>query len=281
MTSARQALFLEAMAVGPLWLTRHAHASAPAPALSAEPAAAATHNTEPAVAAPLTQAAPIQNSLPVAVPRTRPAEPDGEAGWFDAAPMPAPVSAAALAQMDWAALKAAAASCTRCELCQGRKGVVFGRGDPAADWFILGAGPSRADEKSLTAVSGEAGKLLDNMLLARALTLPQNVYVTNLVKCRAADGAERAPTAQQVAACRPFLERELALTAARTIITLGQNAARGLLAAPPAERGVLRQLGACTVLATADPVDLLQDGLGKAAVWADLCLLTSAPARND
>ncbi|HEV7816440.1 MAG TPA: uracil-DNA glycosylase [Janthinobacterium sp.] len=263
--SGRSAVFLQEMGVGPLWRLRHA----------APPEATAETDGDAQDAPPAPFDAPV---MPAALP-----DPDETStAWFDDAPAPAapvPVSAAAIAAMDWAQLKAAAARCTRCALSRSRKSVVFGRGDKAAAWLVVGAAPGRADEKEGRAISGEAGKLLDNMLLAAGRGTDKDVYVTNLVKCRpqGPDGAERAPAPEEMAACRPYLERELALTQGRTIVTLGQAALKGLLGgAAPASRGTLHRLGQVAVAATYHPEDLLRQGDNKARAWADLCLANSA-----
>ena len=270
-------------------------AAAHAPEAVAEISAASLTSVSvpPEVAArkaepPMTQSAPAAapQSTPAAVPQPAPAayEPpaaDGEdsTAWFDDAPAPPraePVSADAIAAMDWPALKAAVAVCTRCDLCATRRSVVPGRGIVDAPWIVIGAGPSRLDEKDKRAISGEAGQLLDNMLKAIGRSTERDVYLTNLVKCRPvdADGADRAPTPDEVAACRPYLERELALTGAAQILTLGQAAAKGMLGA--ASRGKVHRHGALPVVATYHPDDLLRKPEDKAKAWADLCLARDA-----
>lgn len=287
---SRATVFLEEMGIGPVWRRRH-HAPSLTGAVASDECgqdemAAHPHPAAPAALAPA--AAPLSTSAgnaPAAMPEPAVAQALSGAdstAWFDDAPMPppaAPVSDQAIAKMDWEELRAAAARCTRCELCQGRKGVVFGRGDPAAAWLMVGPGPSRADEREGRAFSDEAGTLLGNMLRAIGQDAGRDAYVTNLVKCRpggAAQAGAYAPTPQQAAACRPYLERELALTRARTIVTLGQAAAIGLLGAQAASRGTARQLGAAAVVATYHPEDLLPAGENKAKAWADLCLARSA-----
>ncbi|WP_229219779.1 uracil-DNA glycosylase [Rugamonas fusca] len=195
--------------------------------------------------------------------------------WFDDAPAPArpaPVSEQAIAAMDWPALKNAIASCTRCELCATRRATVQGRGHTGAQWMAITAAPNRLDEKEGRSVAGEAGQLLDNMLKAIGLTMESDVYLTGLVKCRPSgdDGAERPPTPDEVAACRPFLERELALTGAGMVLTFGQAAAKGLLGV--ASRGKVHRYGELPVVATYHPADLLRLPEDKAKAWADLCL---------
>jgi uracil-DNA glycosylase len=295
---SRNAVFLEEMGVGPLWRRRDgvapdvAHEAAPAPvaAAQAQPAAVAEPAPMPAVSVPEVTPvveAPLTPAFePAAKAQPVPAPDDDSTAWFDDAEPPppaAPVSDQAIAAMGWMELKAAVAKCTRCELCQGRKGVVPGRGAQQARWLVVGAGPSRADEKEARPVSGEAGQLLENMLRAIDVDAAAQAYVTNLVKCRPAAAApgEYAPTAEQAAACRPYLERELALTGARSVVTLGQPAAAGLLGKQAASRGVVRQLGAAVVVATYHPQDLLGQSAGKARAWADLCLAKSAHGAAD
>uniref|UniRef100_UPI00293D98E1 uracil-DNA glycosylase n=1 Tax=Janthinobacterium sp. TaxID=1871054 RepID=UPI00293D98E1 len=234
---------------------------------------------------PAPAAAPAAKAADAA-PDAPPSDDAASMAWFDDAPMPAPpapVSDEAIAALDWNGLKTAISTCTRCALSVGRKGVVFGRGDREADWILVGSGPSRADERDAQALSGPAGKLLDNMLLAIGVQAEANVYVTNLVKCRpsGADGAERAPSAEESAACRPYLERELALTRGRIVLTLGQAAAAGLIRSPAAARGSVRRLGEIPVIATYHPQDMLAQPDSKARAWGDLCLAKRSHAALD
>ncbi|MRW86589.1 uracil-DNA glycosylase, partial [Pseudoduganella sp. FT26W] len=207
------------------------------------------------------------------------AAPDAEStAWFDDAPAPsrpAPVSDEAIAAMDWTALKAAVSTCTRCTLCETRRAAVNGRGADNASWIAIGTAPSRLDEKEAQAIAVEAGQLLDNMLKAIELKPEADVYVTNLIKCRPAnpDGTDRAPTAEEFLACRPYLDRELALTGAQMAMTFGQLAAKGLMMGPAARGKVMRYgAGNLPVVATYHPDDLLRKPEDKAKAWGDLCL---------
>jgi DNA polymerase len=243
----------------------------PAPAAPARPVAAAP--SRPAPAAPRAPAAED-----FSVPE------DESTAWFDEAPAPAraePVSEEAIAAMDWVALNAAIASCTRCTLCDSRRNAVTGRGAESASWIAISAAPSRQDERDGQAVSGDAGQLLHNMMKAIELKPESDVYVTSLVKCRPStpDGADRNPGAEEVIACRPFLDRELALTGARMAMTFGQFAAKGLMMGPAA-RGKVMHYGAqqLPVVATYHPDDLLRKPEDKAKAWADLCLAKASHA---
>lgn len=255
-----------------------------APIVAPQPApVAAQHRVESA--APVVAARGVAPAAPRGPAAEDYAVPDDEStAWFDDAPAPAraePVSEEAIAAMDWNALNAAIASCTRCTLCDSRRNAVIGRGATNASWIAISAAPTRLDEKDAQAVSGDAGQLLHNMMKAIELKPESDVYITNLVKCRPSmpDGAERNPSAEEVIACRPFLERELALTGARMAMTFGQFAAKGLMLGPVA-RGKVMHYGAqrLPVVATYHPDDLLRKPEDKAKAWADLCLAKASHA---
>lgn len=222
-------------------------------------------------------------AMPGRAPQSAPAGYDDAEGFADAGQAPGLASGQTtgqdIANMDWPALQAAVSTCTRCALCNSRQAAVPGRGDPHAQWLVLGTAPTSADEQEVRAISGEPGQLLDNMLKAIALAPEEDAYVTTLVKCRPpADdsGADRLPTGDELAACRPYLERELELAGTRMILTLGHTAGKGLLGA--AARGkVLRFVGIPTI-ATYHPADLLRKPADKAKAWSDLCLAKAAHA---
>lgn len=250
------------------------------PAPAPNPARAPMQVPPPASAP---RAVPAADAAPAArpAPRTDMSEDDSTA-WFDEAPVPAraaPVSDEAIAAMDWAQLRTAVATCTRCQLCATRRNAVNGRGATDASWIALAAGPSRLDEKDNQPIAGEAGQLFDNMLKAIALKPDADVYVTNLVKCRPAneDGGDRPPTIDELTACRPYLHRELELTGAAMVMTFGQHAAKGLMMGPAA-RGKVMRYGAAElpVVATYHPDDLLRRPEDKAKAWGDLCLAKAA-----
>lgn len=213
---------------------------------------------------------------PLAAPKLKGAPPA-------AAPEPAaatavPLSDAAIAALDWPALQNAISNCTRCSLCSSRQQPIHARGSRTAATIALVAAATAQDEQATELVSGDAGQLLGNMLKAIDLDVQNDVYLTSLVKCRAVDGQgnDRAPSAQELQACRPYLERELALTGATLAMTFGQHAARGLMLGAAA-RGSVMAYGAAglPVVATYHPDDLLQRPQDKAKAWADLCLARS------
>jgi DNA polymerase len=246
--------------------------------------------TAPAAPPAPAQAVPAPVATPVVAPiaaRPPTSADDASTAWFDDAPAaPAavapvargPVSEPGIPDMDWTALQAAVKSCTRCDLCHSRKAAVPGRGDANAQWLVLGTAPTAADEDQQRSIAADPGQLLDNMLKAIGVATDEDAYVTTLVKCRptTADGADRLPTADELSACRPYLERELELAGTRIILTLGHTAGKGLLGG--AARGKVLRYDGIPTIATYHPADLLRKPEDKAKAWSDLCLAKAAHA---
>lgn len=274
--SERDAVFLAEMGIGPLWQLRSAPEAVGLPETEQAPVMAeeAEAPVEASLAAPVE--APAEAPAAPAAPASAPAEDAFEAAWDDAA---VPEEALTdIARMDWAALRLAVANCRRCGACSEGRKPMFGSGPRQARWMVVAGTPGAQDEQAGQPVSGDAGKLLENMLHAVGLSRERDAYVTPLVKCRPVSpkGGDRAPTLEEVEACRPYLERELALSGASTVLTLGQVAANGLLGRPLSEplagaRGAVHRLGEVPLVATLHPGELLRRGQDKALAWADLC----------
>jgi DNA polymerase len=263
--TARDAAFLAEMGIK-LWTPRGAAAAGAV----AEPASAEAAS----VSAPVAEAA-IARAAPAAAPASHPAP-----------SLPAAPTDDDIARMDWDELRTAVASCSRCGACKDGRKNVFGAGAVRASWLVAAGASTLADEQEGAPLAGDTGILLDSMLFAVEHSRASDVYVTNLVKCRpvSAKGGDRAPTAEEAAACRPYLERELALTGAGTVLTLGQIAANGLLGKPLSEplaatRGSVHELRGVPLVATLHPGELLRRGSDKALAWADLCRASLAHAR--
>jgi DNA polymerase len=130
-------------------------------------------------------------------------------------------------KLDWAELKQQVRDCTACNLRAGCTQTVFGVGDEKADWLFVGEGPG-ADEDALgEPFVGQAGKLLDNMMMAIKLKRGKNVYIANIVKCRPPDN--RNPAADEIAQCLPYLARQIELIQPKLIVALGKVASNALL----------------------------------------------------
>ena len=126
-----------------------------------------------------------------------------------------------------AELEREALGCTRCPLAAGRTTVVFGVGDPEADLMFVGEGPGRDEDLQGEPFVGRSGQLLDRLVREELGMSRAEVYIANVVKCR--PPGNRDPHPEEVASCRPWLERQIELVAPRVIVTLGNFAARLLL----------------------------------------------------
>ncbi len=129
--------------------------------------------------------------------------------------------------LDWPGLKRKVHDCTACKLRAGCTQTVFGVGDEKADWLFVGEGPGADEDAQGEPFVGQAGKLLDSMLMAIKLKRGRNVYIANIVKCR--PPGNRTPEADEIAQCMPFLERQIALIQPRLIVALGKVASNALL----------------------------------------------------
>lgn len=191
-------------------------------------------------------------------------------------------AADAIAVMDWDVLEASIRSCTRCGLCEGRRHAVPGVGDRGARWLFVGEGPGRNEDQQGEPFVGPAGKLLDNMMRALGLARGENTYIANIVKCRpvGADGRDRPPSADEVAACLPYLQRQIALIGPDVIVALGKTAAVSLLGladdvALASLRGKPRVYAGVPLVITYHPAYLLRKPVDKAKTWRDLCVAKS------
>ncbi|MBV8063428.1 MAG: uracil-DNA glycosylase [Nevskia sp.] len=259
MDSTRRKHYLDALGIEP-WLQR-----TPAPAQSAvEPAAPAQES------APIVRTSPVISQSP-ALFRKFPERND------PAPSAPAPAAAEPV-PTDWDGLKPAVAGCIKCKLCQTRTNTVFGVGQQSAPLMVVGEGPGADEDAQGEPFVGRAGKLLDEMLRAigrsRQEQAPeQAVYIANVVKCR--PPGNRDPEADEVEACRPYLDQQIRLVRPRLIVALGRIAAQRLLStdAPLSKlRGPMYEYGPerTPLLITYHPAYLLRSPGEKAKSWADL-----------
>lgn len=170
-------------------------------------------------------------------------------------------------------LEAEVARCTACGLCEGRTQTVFGVGDPQAEWMVVGEGPGEQEDRKGEPFVGPAGRLLDNMLRAVGLERGDGVYIANVVKCR--PPGNRDPRPEEVAACFPYLQRQIELIRPRVIIAVGRVAAQNLLGVDmPLGRmrgRVYQAPGSGTpVVVTYHPAYLLRTPQHKRRAWDDL-----------
>lgn len=119
-----------------------------------------------------------------------------------------------------------ALACTACRLAEGRTNVVFGVGDPAAEVMVVGEAPGQEEDRTGKPFVGQAGKLLDLLLLT--VGLPRDrVYICNVLKCRPPNN--RNPLPDEIAACAGFLRGQLDVVAPKVLLAVGKFAAQTLL----------------------------------------------------
>jgi DNA polymerase len=134
---------------------------------------------------------------------------------------PALASGATLAEV-----AAAAHDCSLCQLAGTRTQVVFGVGRPDADLMFVGEGPGAEEDRQGEPFVGRAGKLLTQLIAGIGFTR-DDVYIANVVKCRPPENRDPAP--DEIAACAPWLDRQLELVRPRVVVTLGNFATKLLL----------------------------------------------------
>jgi DNA polymerase len=262
----RREAILRELNLFPQWKRRES------PVPGEAPAADATVQPEPSASiAPRGSATGREAEIPVVpVEQREPAKAE-----IRKAPAVSPVSG--VDGLDWPQLKQRVSACTACKLRAGCTQTVFGVGDENADWLFVGEGPG-ADEDALgEPFVGQAGKLLDNMLLAIKLKRGKNVYIANIVKCR--PPANRNPEAEEIATCLPYLRRQIELIKPRVIVALGKVASNALLgkdATLASLRGKLHDYNGTALIVTYHPAYLLRSPSEKAKAWQDLLLAVDA-----
>ena len=181
----------------------------------------------------------------------------------------------------WDELRTLVADCRACELCRTRKQAVFGVGAENAPWMFVGEGPGADEDELGDPFVGQAGKLLDAMLAAIGCQRGREVYIANVVKCR--PPGNRTPTAEEAAACAPFLDRQIELVAPKVLVALGKTAAARLLdteAAMGALRGRVHRYKGIPVVVTYHPAYYLRTPEDKAKGCEDLLFARRALAET-
>lgn len=231
---------------------------------------------QPAVSAPAAppEAAPAAPRAPVSAP----------AGSRPAAP---PVEAGAVAALDAPALREAVAACRACGLCESRTQTVFGVGHPQAEWMVVGEAPGEQEDLKGEPFVGPAGQLLDAMLRALGITREADgpaaarAYIANTLKCR--PPRNRNPAPEELAACEPFLVRQIQLVRPRIILAMGRFAVQALLRSDEPIgrlRGRVHEYQGVPLVVTYHPAYLLRNLPDKARAWEDLCLAAATADAN-
>lgn len=205
----------------------------------------------------------------------------GLSAWVLRAPVPSGDVALADGDLDWTRLRARVAACTRCALSTTRTQTVFGVGDPAAGWLIVGEAPGADEDRQGEPFVGRAGQLLNSMLRAIGLAREQ-VYIANVLKCR--PPANRDPTADEAGRCRPYLDRQIALLRPKIMLVVGRIAAHSLLQTDVPLSRLRQQVHEygperLPLVVTYHPAYLLRTPTDKRKAWEDLKFARQVSAR--
>jgi len=170
-----------------------------------------------------------------------------------------------------AAIRDELGDCTRCKLHGlGRRQIVFGVGNPAADIMFVGEAPGADEDVQGIPFVGRAGQLLTKMIEAMGLKRDE-VYIANVLKCRPPNN--RDPQPDEVESCEPFLFKQIASVQPKVIIALGAFAARALLKTQDPisrMRGRVYDYRGVQLIPTFHPSFLLRSPGYKREAWEDL-----------
>ena len=297
MDALRRNQYLQTMGVD-VWVSRHPPAAAPDIAAAAHAAQSPTGvaSAPQAVPAPATAVAsaaaagmPDSPSAPTrstgrAFDSLPPRAPDvlsgvgadvlpAVTGGADVLPTVARGAGAPTAVTTWESLRSAVLACTMCPLHGSRTQGVFGVGSREAQWLVVGEAPGAEEDRRGEPFVGRAGHLLDAMLKAIGLSRGSNVYIANVLKSR--PPGNRDPKPEEVAACLPYLMRQIELLRPRVMLAVGRIAAQNLLStdAPLGRlRGKVHHFGELNtpLIVTYHPAYLLRTPSDKRKAWEDL-----------
>ena len=162
-------------------------------------------------------------------------------------------------------------ACTKCRLHESRTNTAFARGNPDSELVFIGEGPGAEEDRQGLPFVGAAGQLLDKMIVAMGYQR-DDVYIANIVKCR--PPKNRKPEADEIAACAPYLEEQLALVDPKAMVALGGTGVQGLIGT---RMGITRMRGTwklyrgrIPLMPTFHPAYLLRSPDKKRDVWNDL-----------
>jgi uracil-DNA glycosylase family 4 len=205
---------------------------------------------------------------PPAPPATEPLPPPGIAfdppsgDLFSADPIHQAGTLAAVAHL--------VAACTKCRLCETRTNTVPGEGPEDARLVVVGEGPGKTEDETGRPFVGQAGELLTKILAAIGLAR-EAVYICNVVKCRPPQN--RTPGYDEIAACVPYLFRQLEILRPAVILAMGSTAAQTLLNTKQslgAMRGKVHRFRGTSLIVTYHPAALLRNPNWKKPTWDDV-----------
>ncbi|NLB88390.1 MAG: uracil-DNA glycosylase [Syntrophomonadaceae bacterium] len=170
-------------------------------------------------------------------------------------------------------LKDAAVKCSLCGLRSTCKQVVFGEGNPKSKLMIIGEAPGQDEDEQGRPFVGRAGQLLDRILAAAEIPR-QDVYITNVIKCR--PPGNRLPKPDEVKVCQNYLEAQIRIIKPKIIVCLGALASQVVIdknARITKVRGRWFMRHDTKIMATFHPAALLRNEEYKRPTWEDFKLI--------
>ena len=168
--------------------------------------------------------------------------------------------------------------CKACSLAAGRTLAVPGEGVPHPLVMVIGEAPGADEDRAGRPFVGKAGQLLDRMLASIGLSRDKNCFIANMVKCRPPENRDPAP--EEIAACYPYLSKQIELLRPKLILCVGRVAAQSLIKTSRginALRGEFAELkigeALIPLLSTFHPSAILRDESLRRPAWEDLKLL--------
>jgi uracil-DNA glycosylase family 4 len=159
--------------------------------------------------------------------------------------------------------------CPLCKLSRSRKNAVPGEGQLSAKIMFIGEAPGKSEDEKGRPFVGASGRVLDSLLEKAGIERSQ-VFITNVVKCRPPNN--RVPEEDEVTACRPYLDRQIALIKPKVICILGRTAYSSLLGGSSitANRGKIVERASQKYFLTFHPAAAIYNKSLLAALEADL-----------
>lgn len=171
-------------------------------------------------------------------------------------------------------VKKNALSCHLCSLSKTRKQVVFAKGNKNATLMIIGEAPGASEDEQGAPFVGRSGELLTNMIEKVLFIKREDVYITNVIKCRPPQNRE--PSEEEIEACRIFLDKEIELVKPKVILSLGNVSFRYLLKEEigiTKARGKVYQLNDIKVIPSFHPSYLLRNPSAKKEAYQDMLIV--------
>jgi len=163
------------------------------------------------------------------------------------------------------------AKCKKCSLSAGRTHAVYGDGNPFAEIVFVGEAPGAEEDKQGLPFVGRAGLLL-NRLLEQVGLRRSEVYICNVIKCRPPEN--RDPLPEEITACRPYLDKQLAMIKPKVLCCLGLYAAQAILNSKDSMarlRSGHHRIGETAVVPTYHTAAALRFPAFKQSIYDDLC----------